>query len=150
MNSYFLSSRVFQMWFHTLVTNNRTSGKIEIWQVFLFSSASKLNRKCVSCLYNSSTKGSNFLTCCGFWFNAFLVICPTVSKICWSSSTLLTEYIVYVSISIILSAWEVIGGCTDCSIFVFEFKGVIALKEVDWVLLSSLRSCCRLLQAGGE
>ena len=137
------------MLFQTLVTNNQTSGKIEICPVFLFSSASKLNRKCASCLYNSSTKGSNFLTCCGFLYNAFLVIYPIVSKICWSS-TLLTEYILYISISIILSAGEVVGGCTDCSIFVFEFKGVIALKEVDQVLLSSLRSCCRLLQAGGE
>ena len=149
MNSYFFSSRVFQMWFQTLVTNNQTSGKIEICPLFWFSSASKLNRKCVSCLYNSSTKGSNFLTCCGFLCNVFLVICPTVSKICWIS-TLLTEYTLYVSISIILSVWEVIGGCTDCSIFVFEFKGVIALKEVDQVLLSSLRSCCRSLQVGGK
>ena len=77
-NTYFFSSRVLQMSFQTLVTNNQTSGWIEICPVFLFSSASKLNRKHVSCLYNSSTKGSNFLTCCEFLFNAFLVICPSL------------------------------------------------------------------------
>ena len=61
------------------------------------------------------------------------MICPIVSKICWSS-TLLTEYILYVSISIILLAWEVIEGCTDRSVFIFEFRWVIIPKEEDWTL----------------
>ena len=71
-NTYFFSSRVLQISFQTLVINNQTSGWIEICPVLLFSSASKLNRKCVSCLYSSSTKGSNFMTCCGFLSNVFL------------------------------------------------------------------------------
>ena len=48
--TYSFSSKVFKIPFQTLVTNNQTSGWIEICPVFLFSSASKLNKKCVSCL----------------------------------------------------------------------------------------------------
>ena len=78
----FLFFKGFQISFQTLVTNNQTSGCIEICPVFLFSSASKLNRKCVSCLYSSSIKGFSFMTCCGFLSSVFFVICPIVSKIC--------------------------------------------------------------------
>ena len=117
LNTYFFSSRVLQISFQTLVTNNQTSViGLKFVLFFYFLQLPRWNRKHVSCLYSSSTKGSNFITCCGFLPNAFLVICPIVSKICWSS-TLLTEYILYVSISIILLAWEVCEGCTDFCIY---------------------------------